>query len=288
MPINAGPEYMEAELEYQRAISSEDKLSAMRKMLKTVPKHKGSEKLVGEIKKKISKLLAQQEKQRQIAKRTGRAFSSIKKEGVARVCIIGTTNAGKSTLLARITNAKPRISEYAYTTTWPEVGVMDYVGMKIQVIELPAIVKDFLKTENRGYFISIMKESNLLLVICKNEEDRRLVRAELKKMHLNISSLEISQQEARERPQEVPWKIWKNLDLMKVYTKQPHRAKDFPPIALEKGATIRDLASKIHKDFVQKFRHARVFGSSVRFPGQQVGLQHILADDDIVELHTKD
>ena len=288
MPINAGPEYMEAELEYQRAASSDEKLAGLRRMLKTVPKHKGSEKLVGEIKKKISKLLQQQEKQRLMAKRSGRALAGIKKEGVARVCILGTTNVGKSTLLAKITNAKPRISEYAYTTTWPEVGVIDYVGMKVQVIEIPSLVPDFSKTENGGYFVSIMKESNLMLVIYKNEEDRRLVRAELKRMHLDIHSLEISRQDARERPQEIPWKIWKNLGLIKVYTKQPHRAKDFPPIALEKGATIRDLAAKIHKDFVQKFRHARVFGSSVKFPGQQVGLQHVLADDDVVELHTKD
>lgn len=288
MPVNAGPEYMEAELEYQRAASSEERLLAMRKMLKTAPKHKGSEKLVGEIKKKIAKLLEQQERQKQIAKRAGRAQAGIKKEGAARVCIIGATNTGKSSLLSKITNAKPRISEYAHTTTEPEVGVMDFIGIKVQVVEIPAIVPDFLETDSGSYYASLMKDSSLLLVLYRNEEERKLVRSELRKMRLSVPALELSQQEAQERPQEVPWKIWKNLGLIKVYTKQPHKQKDFPPVSLERGATIRDLAAKIHKDFVEKFRHARVYGSSVKFGGQQVGLQHVLADDDVVELYARE
>ncbi len=287
MPINAGPEYMEAELAYQQAVTPEERLAGLKKMLTTVPKHKGSEKLVGEIKKKIAKLLEQQEKQRQIAKRTGRS-QGIKKEGSARVCIIGTANSGKSSLLAKITNAKPRISEFPFTTTEPEVGVMDYVGIKIQIIELPAIVPEFLETERGSYFASLMKESTLLLSIYAKEEDRRLVRAEMKKMRLKVRLLEISQKEAIESVHELAWKIWKNLGLIKVYTKQLRKAKDFPPIALEKGANIRDLAEKIHKDFVHKFKFARVYGKSVRFNGQQVGLHHILADDDVVELHARE
>ena len=75
------------------------------------------------------------------------------------------------------------------------------------------------------------------------------------------------------------------LDLIKVYTKQPGKKPDYPPIALKKESAIRDLALHIHKDFIKKFRFARIWGSSARFPGQEVGLNHRLYDDDIVELH---
>ena len=288
MPVNAGPEFMEAELEYQRATTPEERLLGLKKMLKTAPKHKGSEKLLAEIKKKIAKILEQQERVKQIAKRAGRASAGIKKEGAARVCIIGATNTGKSSLLAKITNSKARISEYPYTTTEPEIGVLDYIGIKVQVVEIPAIIQDFIETDSGSYFVSLMKESSLLIVLYRNEEERKLVRSELRKMRLSVPTIELSQQEAKERSQDVPWKIWKNLGLIKVYTKQPRKPKEFPPVSLGKGATIRDLATKIHKDFVQKFKHARVFGSSVKFPGQQVGLGHVLTDDDVVELYTKD
>ncbi|MEK6852615.1 MAG: TGS domain-containing protein, partial [Nanoarchaeota archaeon] len=79
--------------------------------------------------------------------------------------------------------------------------------------------------------------------------------------------------------------VWKRLNLIKVYTKQPHREKDFPPIALPKGATVKDLASRIHKDFLRKFKFARIYGPSVKFQGQQVGISHRLEDGDVVELN---
>ena len=75
--------------------------------------------------------------------------------------------------------------------------------------------------------------------------------------------------------------------MIKVYTKQPGKEKDYPPIALKKDSTIKDLALHVHKDFIKKFRFARVWGNSVKFSGSRCSLIHILQDNDIVELHIK-
>ena len=53
--------------------------------------------------------------------------------------IIGFTNSGKSSLISLLTNAKPKISEAKYITTFPEIGIMGYKGTSIQLIEIPSL-----------------------------------------------------------------------------------------------------------------------------------------------------
>nr|MBA4404649.1 GTP-binding protein [Nanoarchaeum sp.] len=72
-----------------------------------------------------------------------------------------------------------------------------------------------------------------------------------------------------------------------VYTKSPGKNKDFPPIALNKGSNVRKLALSVHKDFVRRFDYARVWGLSAKFEGQRVGLNHLLKEGDVIELHLK-
>lgn len=287
MPINAGPGYMKAELEYQAATTLEEKLAGLRRMLKECPKHKGSENLVADIKRKISRLLKQIEKQKQIAKRSGRASTGIKKEGAARICIIGSPNSGKSTFLSKITNAKPQIEDYPFTTKKPEVGTLDYEGVKIQVIEIPAIVENFRDTEKGNYYASLIRDSDVGVAMFKNEEERILVLREIKRIDLKLPLIEYNFLEGKD-VKFVVEELWKNLGIIKVYTKQPHKKKDFPPVALRRGSTVRELAAKVHKDFVKNFKFARVFGSSAKFKGQQVGLMHVLKDNDVVEIHVRD
>jgi len=301
MPVNPSPQYQKAEIEYTLANTIEEKLVALRKMLQLVPKHKGSEKLVADIKKRIAKWLKEQERQKVQAKKVGRT-QGIKKQGAARICIIGSPNSGKSTLLTSITNAKPQIEEYPFTTKKPEIGTLDYEGIKIQVIEIPSFVKDYLKTEKGPVFLAIVKEANLLIITYKDEQEKELVFDELKKAKINLPFVEFNFSKLEkakdkkpkpekikvERAEEIKEKIWKKLNLIKVYTKQPHKEKALPPIALKKSSTVMDLAKKVHKDFVKNFKYAKVFGNSVRFQGQQVGPNHVLADNDVVELHMKE
>ena len=74
---------------------------------------------------------------------------------------------------------------------------------------------------------------------------------------------------------------------IKVKTKTPGKKPDYPPVPLKRGSTIKDLAEHVHKDFIKKFKFARVWGKSVKYDNQRCGLNHILKDDDIVELHLK-
>jgi len=278
MPINAGVEYGKAEAEFNQARTIKEKLEALKKMQATMPKHKGSEGLQKEIKTKISKykeLLAKNSKQK---KGSGKSLS-IKKEGAAMICILGTTNSGKSTLLKKLTNANVLIADYPFTTKKPEVGILDYYGIKLQIIEIPAIVENFEETELGPSMLAIIKQSDLLIVTFKSKDELKLINKEL--YDVDINRVYYYNQE------DIKDLIWNNLNLIKVYTKQPGKEKDFPPIALKKNSTVKDLAEHIHKDFLRKFDFARIWGKG-KFQGQRVGLNHVLEDEDIVEFHIKD
>ncbi len=80
--------------------------------------------------------------------------------------------------------------------------------------------------------------------------------------------------------------IFKKLKLMRIYLKEVNKKADDKPMILREGNTVKDLCEKIHKDFVTKFRFARVWGSS-KFPGEKVGLNYKLKDKDIVQIHLR-
>jgi ribosome-interacting GTPase 1 len=82
--------------------------------------------------------------------------------------------------------------------------------------------------------------------------------------------------------------IFKELEIIRVYTKSPNIGVSDKPLILRKGATVLDVAKRIHKDFVENFHYARVWGPSSKYPGERVGLDHVLMDKDIVEIHLKE
>ena len=79
--------------------------------------------------------------------------------------------------------------------------------------------------------------------------------------------------------------LFRLLGIIRVYTKQPNKEPDPNPLILRRGATVLDAAKRIHKDLARKFRYAKVWGPSAKFPGQRVGAGHVLEDGDIVEIH---
>ena len=309
MTTNAGFEYSKALEKYQEAKTDEDKLRALELMFQTAPKHKSSEKLQKDIKVKISRLKARIEKER--TQQKGKRFQiTVKKEGIAQIVILGVTNSGKSYLLSKLTNAKPLISEVEYTTKLPEQGIMELNGMKIQIVEIPSITTDFVNKENGRTFASIIKSADLILILIRNnlKEELKLIINELDRANIklnekieesyvlkSIKSIIVVNKDVNFKlmnfniyniKDNLPLLIWKNLDKIFVYTKTPKKEKDWPPVALKKGATIKDLALLVHKDFIKKFKYAKMWGSS-KFPGQTVGLDYILKEGDIIEFHIK-
>jgi ribosome-interacting GTPase 1 len=76
------------------------------------------------------------------------------------------------------------------------------------------------------------------------------------------------------------------LDIVRVYTKQPGKSADrATPFTLPRGATVGDLAARVHKDLAASMKHARIWGPSA-FEGQVVHGDHVLAEGDVVEIHT--
>lgn len=140
MPANLPPEYIEAELRFRAAKSPDEKLAILRELMSLVPKHKGTEKLRVELKRKWAKL--QEEIQQQQKKQKGgrgSVFDHIEREGAGQITLVGLPNCGKSSLLAAVTNAKPEIAEYPFSTFRPTVGMMPFEDIQLQLIDLPPL-----------------------------------------------------------------------------------------------------------------------------------------------------
>ena len=268
MPTNVTVEYIQAEKKYNLAKTRIEKIDGLEEMISACPKHKGCERLLAELKTKLSKL------KKQTDKKMGRRITTIAKEGDAQVCILGPVNSGKSTLLSKLTNAKPKIANIPYTTTKPQLGTIDYLGVRIQTIEIPS-------TFQRMY-MSIAQNSDGIILIYNNEN-------ELKEMKKILETYRIKKPIIRIKRDDDPKKnkalIWGILGLIKIHTKEPGKHPEKKPMVLKKGATVGKAAGDLHKDFENFFKFARVWGKSAKHQGQVVGKDHILKDEDILEIH---
>ncbi len=139
MPANLTPQYKAAEERYRAATDPEEKLAALREMLAVMPKHKGTEKLQGDLKQRIAKL-TQQAQSRGGARRT--TFDHVPREGAGQVVLIGPPNAGKSSLLGALTRAEPVIAPYPFTTHVPQPGMMPFEDVMVQLVDTPALAAE--------------------------------------------------------------------------------------------------------------------------------------------------
>ena len=225
---------------------------------------------------------------------------------------MGLTNSGKSTLLKQLTNAKPEIASYEYTTTKPEIGVMNYFGIKIQQIEMPSLFKGYSDKGKGPTYFAIMRNADLILIVLDGTrplgKQLNLIQEEFQKSFINLDGKEKGQERVIgikalititkkfkrpktkykiTKPKNLKQRIWKELDLIYVYTKSPSKSKNYPPVALKKGSTIENLAEQVHKDFLNNLKYAKIWGPSAKHKGQTTGLDHKLKEEDIIEFHLK-
>lgn len=302
MPINASHEYFAAEKIYLAAKTLDEKISALEELMKVAPKHKSSENLLAELKTRLKKLREKKEK----AKKTGRSTKkAIRKENF-QCALIGLPNSGKSSLLKCLTNARPRIEQYPFTTTQPEIGTMSYEGVKVQIIDFPPIgserldkgllntadcliiviekLSDLEKIEPclskaQGSRIIALNKSDLL-----SSEEQRKIEATIKAKRLqaiNLSAL------THDNIEQLKKRIFEQMNIIRIYTKEPGKPPSSEPIVLPEESTIKAVAESILKGFSLKIKETKVTGPSSKFPNQKVGLSHICKDKDIVEFHTK-
>jgi ribosome-interacting GTPase 1 len=144
MPANLPPQYLKVEEEYRRASTAEQRLEKLREMFRLLPKHKGTEKLQSDLKQKMSQLKEEQERGKAAGKKTGLSHH-VPREGAGQVMLIGPPNAGKSTLLAALSNAHPEIAAYPFTTRIPQPGITMWEDVPVQLVDMPPISPEFVE-----------------------------------------------------------------------------------------------------------------------------------------------
>jgi len=141
MPANLSPEYKEAEAAYRRAREPAERLQCLREMLRTIPKHKGTEHLQADIKTRIKDLSEALTEPRKGAARRGPTHV-VRPEGAAQVAVLGPPNCGKSTLHAALTGARTEVGPYPYATREPEPGMLPLEDIHMQLVDLPSLSEE--------------------------------------------------------------------------------------------------------------------------------------------------
>jgi len=302
MPINASPHFERAQKEYEESITTEQKITRLKKMISLAPSHKGAENLRAQLRRRLVKLKYTKEKETRSGKSS---YKGIKKEDMQAV-FIGKTNSGKSSLLKALTNTEPEIADYDFTTKYPLVGTLKYLNMNIQLIENPATDSPFynkglphtadtlLITINSLKEISPhlkeLKKHPVKKIILFNKSDllspkeKRKISATLKSKKYNFI---LTSSKTKEGIEELKEKVFQSFGKIRIYTKEPGKEKSNRPVIMEPYSNVKDVAEKILHGFSEKVKETKIWGPSSKFSAQKVGLAHKLKDLDVIEFKTK-
>lgn len=159
MPANLTPDYYAAEKRLREASSIQDKIDILREMLAIMPKHKGTEHLQGDLKRRIAKLNSQAQKKGGTARRSG--LDHIPREGAGQVALVGSPNSGKSSILSSVTNAQSEVADYPFSTYKPVQGMMPFDDIQIQLVDLPPVSEIY----SESWLFNIIRLADLVLLI---------------------------------------------------------------------------------------------------------------------------
>ena len=174
MPANLSPQYQAAEERYRAAETIEEKIEALRDMLATIPKHKGTEKLQADIKRRLSKAIEDQEHGK---KSGGRRHDPghIPREGAGQIALIGPPNSGKSSIIACLTSAHPEVAEYPFTTHVPLPGMMPFEDVQVQLVDTPPVaIEPF-----DPVLINVARNADAILLVLSAGDPESLEQAEM-------------------------------------------------------------------------------------------------------------
>lgn len=320
MPANLSPEYLAAEENFKKAVTSADKLKFLEEMLRTIPKHKGTEKMQADIKRRISRL--RKELSRKKSTVIQRPHWYVQREGAGQVLLCGPPNSGKSQLLANLTNVKPEVADYPFTTRTSLPGMMSYMDIQIQLVDTPPLAPNLvepwqlamIQQTDIALFVfdindpQLLEQTDFILDLLTSRQislrgdDRPRIMVLGNKIDLpqGRENFTLWEELYRGRFQPQPlcaliqsqfdslrYQLFQRLEIVRVYTKAPGKKpeKNPTPYVLPKGSTVLDAAASIHKDLVTRYRFARIWGKK-KFDGQMVERQYQLEDGDLIEIHT--
>lgn len=361
-----------------------EKIKQIEEDLQRTQVNKKTEHHVGLLRAKLARLRAEQEAQR--SRRTGsREGFGVKKSGDATVVLIGLPSVGKSTLLNRLTNAKSKVGSYQFTTLEVVPGVMDFRGARVQLLDLPGIIKGASSGKGLGKrVLAVARSADLVLFIVDvfQPEARAILERELRTTGIRVDELrpdvtierissggisvtaqakltkmspelvkdilriydidsarvilreDMDDQQlidmlsgnrvylpsltvmnkidlvnlgfTSELARKLPYafipisaeadlnlgalreEIYRRLEFVRVYLRRRTGEADFEePMIVRGGATVEDICEKVHRGMKDDFRYAQVWGKSVKFGGQRVGIGHRLIDEDVITIVTK-
>jgi ribosome-interacting GTPase 1 len=333
MPANLTPEYFKAEQWYREATTNEEKILATERMLAVMPKHKGTDHLKADLRRRLSKL------KEAPTKKAGTKHADIfyiQRSGVGQVVLLGTPSCGKSSIVAALTNAKVNVADFPFATTNPVPGMLMFENVQIQLVDMPPITADYVAPGQVGTYrncdliaividlsadvaeqmricIDFLESRSLLIdvetpaidqrgnmlgrrVFCictKSDIAKPKALKTLKKSCPSAALgagkdrfeyIEISTQTGA-GIDKLPETLFRLLRIIRVYAKPPGKKPDMDePFTLPAGSTVMDLATAIHRELTDKLKFARIWGTGV-YSGQNVQLNHVLHDEDIIELH---
>lgn len=187
MPANLTPAYFEAEKRFRASETSEEKLEALNEMLRVMPKHKGTDGLRAELRTKIAKLQKEATKQQATSKK-GSVYH-VPREGAGQIALVGLPNAGKSQLISTVTKASAVVGDYPYTTKLPQVGMMKFENVQIQLVDMPPITDH----DAHPWFAAVLRSANALMIMVDLEIDpvaeAQEVMAELVKYRIGLDGM---------------------------------------------------------------------------------------------------
>jgi ribosome-interacting GTPase 1 len=320
MPANLPQIYHKIEGRLKFAATSEEKISILKEMLAVMPKHKGTDGLRAELNSKIAKL-KKEAKKKPLARRLDMNY--VPKMGIAQVVLMGAPNSGKSTVLSKLTNAEPEVASYPFTTQKPDVGMVEFENVQIQLVDTPPLYENF----HPPWLFALGRSSDVIIGLVDGSKANPLKELDslLSRLEQGLIFLEskdyytgdelmkkngfiiISRSDDKdleplrkkfggrlnflsfERDSDIEAlkkKIYNSLNLIRIYTKPPGKEADFTePVVLRKGATVLDAAYEIHKDFADKMKYTKLWRGDKN--PRQVGPEEVLMEGDVVEFHSR-
>lgn len=324
MPTNVTPEYERADRAFRAASTDDEKLTCLREMLSTVPKHKGTEKLQADIKRRISQLRKGQTKK-------GKSRSvdpfHLPKSGAGQVILVGLPNVGKSSLVAAATNATVKVADYPFTTAMPVPGMWRHDDVQIELVDTPPITADHMPTGMMGAvrladIICIMvdaagalldqSETALAVLADRGVTLRSAACSDLGEGHRSTQcGLIVAARSDLADPADIAtlrdlyagslevWpistitgegldalfeRLWQLLSVIRVYTKLPGKSADY-----DKPYTlsIGSTVADLARQIHRELPAKMKFAriwGQGRYDGQQVHRTEVLRDKDVVEI----
>jgi len=240
---------------------------------------------------------------------------AVRREGVAQVALVGAPNVGKSSLLQALSDIQIKTGDYPFTTLRPVAALTMIHGLPVQLVEIPGLIAG--ASEGRGggrALLGVLRGADAI-VYCHDAtapldplpEARTEVAAAgiarpallaatkldeagpdaLEHLRhaipdLRVMGVSILDEASLEGFREAVWQL---TGLLRVFTRRPGSV-DEDPLAVRAGATVADVAEALHGELGTTCRGGHVWGSSARFPGQLVGRDHQVVEDDVIEVIT--